>query len=257
MTAPADAGLPDPAAPETVLAEPASPEPSLPEPAIPAAGLAQAAPSATGLAQAAPPSTGLPETATGPAQPAVPAAAPAQTAPRDRGTPPAPADGEQHLRGHYAGFASRFIAFIVDCVVSVGVFMIVLSAASYAASVLTGTSIHWNRGNTWVVIAFFAWEFVYFAYFWAGSGKTPGMLLLGVQVVGEDGSHAGGKRGLVRTLAFPLSFILLGLGFLGILLGRDRRALHDVIAGTAVVYCWDAREARLRSLARQGGQPRP
>jgi uncharacterized RDD family membrane protein YckC len=129
--------------------------------------------------------------------------------------------------------------------------MIVLSAASFAASVLTGTSIHWSRANLWVVLAFFAWEFFFFAYFWTASGKTPGMVLLGVQVIGEDGSSVGTKRGLVRTLAFPLSFILLGLGFLGILLGRDRRALHDVIAGTAVVYCWDAREARLRSLARQ------
>jgi uncharacterized RDD family membrane protein YckC len=56
----------------------------------------------------------------------------------------------------------------------------------------------------------------------------------------------------VRTLAFPLSFLLLGLGFAGILLGRDRRALHDSIAGTAVVYAWDARAARLRFLAREG-----
>jgi uncharacterized RDD family membrane protein YckC len=67
----------------------------------------------------------------------------------------------------------------------------------------------------------------------------------------------GTKRGLLRTLAFPLSFLLLGLGFLGILLGRDRRALHDVIADTAVVYCWDAREARLRSLAREGSSRQP
>jgi hypothetical protein len=36
----------------------------------------------------------------------------------------------------------------------------------------------------------------------------------------------------------------------GILLGRDRRALHDVIAGTAVVYTWDARAARLGFLSR-------
>ena len=159
----------------------------------------------------------------------------------------------ENLRGQHAGFASRFIAFIVDCVVSIGAFMLVLSAASYAASVLTGSTIHWSRANTWVVVAFFAWEFFYYAYFWTASGKTPGMVLLGVQVVGQDGSRAGTRRGLVRTLAFPLSFILLGLGFLGILLGRDRRALHDVIADTAVVYCWDAREARLRSLARESG----
>jgi uncharacterized RDD family membrane protein YckC len=157
---------------------------------------------------------------------------------------------EQHLRGHHAGFASRFIAFIFDCVISIGVFMLVLAAASFAASVLTGQSIHWNRGNLWVVIAFFAWEFFYYAYFWTASGKTPGMVLLGVQVVGQDGSRAGTKRGLVRTLAFPLSFILLGLGFISILFEHDRRALHDLIAGTAVIYAWDAREARLRSLAR-------
>ena len=163
----------------------------------------------------------------------------------------------ESLRGQHAGFASRFSAFIFNCVVSVGVFMLVLSAASFAASVLTGSSIHWSRDNTWVVVAFFAWEFFYYAYFWTASGKTPGMFLLGVQVVGQDGSRAGTRRGLVRTLAFPLSFILLGLGFLGILLRSDRRALHDLIADTAVVYCWDAREARLRSLAREGGDRQP
>jgi uncharacterized RDD family membrane protein YckC len=170
---------------------------------------------------------------------------------------PLSAKETETLRGQHAGFASRFIAFIVDCVLSIGVFMLVLSAASFAASVLTGSSIHWSRANTWVVVAFFAWEFFYYAYFWTASGKTPGMVLLGVQVVGQDGSSVGTRRGLVRTLAFPLSFILLGLGFLGILLGRDRRALHDVIAGTAVVYCWDAREARLRSLAREGSGRQP
>jgi uncharacterized RDD family membrane protein YckC len=177
------------------------------------------------------------------------------------GTPqpylPLSTEETETLRGQHAGFASRFIAFIVDCALSIAVFMLVLSAASFAASVLTGSSIHWSRANTWVVVAFFAWEFFYYAYFWTASGKTPGMVLLGVQVVGQDGSSVGTRRGLLRTLAFPLSFLLLGLGFLGILLGRDRRALHDVIADTAVVYCWDAREARLRSLAREGSGRRP
>jgi len=108
-----------------------------------------------------------------------------------------------------------------------------------------------------VVIAFFGWQFFYYAYCWAASGKTPGMVLLGVQVVGLDGGQVGARRGVIRTLAFPLSFILLGLGFIGILFQRDRRALHDLIAGTAVIYIWDAREARLRSLAREGSDRRP
>jgi len=158
---------------------------------------------------------------------------------------------EQNLRGQHAGFASRFIAFVFDAVIGIGVFELTLGAISFAASVLTGSTIHWSRGNTWVVVAFFAWEFFYFALAWTGSGKTPGMWLLGVQVIGQDGGRAGTKRGLVRTLAFPLSFILLGLGFISILFEHDRRALHDLIADTAVIYSWDAREARLRSLARR------
>ena len=178
---------------------------------------------------------------------------PQEPVPHDESTSPnALLMTEHHLRGHHAGFASRFIAFVFDCVVSIGVFMLTLAAASFAASVLTGSSIHWSRANTWVVVAFFAWEFFYFALAWTGGGKTPGMWLVGVQVVGQDGSRAGTKRGLVRTLAFPLSFILLGLGFVSILFEHDRRALHDLIADTAVIYCWDAREARLRSLARRG-----
>jgi len=178
---------------------------------------------------------------------------PPEPVPHDRrAAPGALLMTEQHLRGHHAGFASRFFAFLIDCVISIAVFELALGAAGFAASVLTGQSIHWSRANLWVVVAFFAWEFLYYAYCWTASGKTPGMVLLGLQVVGQDGSRAGTRRGLVRTLAFPLSFILLGLGFVSILFEHDRRALHDLIAGTAVIYSWDARDARLRSLARGG-----
>ena len=36
-----------------------------------------------------------------------------------------------------------------------------------------------------------------------------------------------------------------------ILVQREHRALHDFIAGTVVIYAWDARAARLRFLARE------
>jgi uncharacterized RDD family membrane protein YckC len=71
-----------------------------------------------------------------------------------------------------------------------------------------------------------------------------------VQVLRDDGGDVSGRKAALRALAFPLSFLLLGLGFLGIVLGDRRRALHDVIAGTTVIYCWDARAARLRFLSR-------
>ncbi len=77
------------------------------------------------------------------------------------------------------------------------------------------------------------------------------MALFGVRVVRDDGSNVGGRRAVVRALALPLSFLPLALGFVGILLGGQRRALHDVIAGTAVTYSWDARAARRRFRCRR------
>ena len=153
-------------------------------------------------------------------------------------------------RPHFGGGVSRFVAYVADLGASTGVFMLALAAISFAASIFTGHSISWNRNDLPVAIAFAAWEFLYFAYSWGASGKTVGMALLGVKVVAADGTEAGPRRAVIRTLAFPLSFLLFGLGFLGIFLQRDRRALHDLIAGTAVVYTWDARSARLRFLHR-------
>ena len=157
------------------------------------------------------------------------------------------------LQGHYAGFASRFAAYVLDAAVTTGVFMLGLAAVSYAAGVLTGHSISWNKGDLAVSITFLAWEFVYYAYCWGSSGKTLGMAILGLRVVHRSGARLTPSRAIVRTLAFPFSFLLLGLGFAGIVLGADRRALHDLVAGSAVIYNWDARAARLRFLARGGG----
>jgi len=128
--------------------------------------------------------------------------------------------------------------------------MLSLAIISYAAKVLTGNGITWNKGDIWVIIAYAIWLFTYFAYSWAASGRTAGMALFGLRVVRDDGTDASGRRAVVRTLALPLSFLFLGLGFVGILLGDRRRALHDVIAGTAVIYSWDARAARLRFLSK-------
>jgi uncharacterized RDD family membrane protein YckC len=168
------------------------------------------------------------------------------------GAPPSgpPAVIRESLQGKYAGFASRFTAFAVDVGISLGVYMLALAAVSFAALVLTGTDITWHRGDIWVITAYALWAFIYFAHSWAASGRTAGMALFGVQVVRDDGAGVSGREAVVRTLALPLSFLFLGLGFAGILLGDRRRALHDVIAGTAVIYSWDARAARLRFLSR-------
>ena len=131
-----------------------------------------------------------------------------------------PAVIRESLQGKYSGFASRFTAFAVDVAVSLGVFMLALAAISFAARVLTGKDISWHKGDIWVIIAYAVWAFLYFAYSWAASGRTAGMALFGVRVVRDDGTDASGRRAVVRTLALPLSFLFLGLGFTGHPAGR-------------------------------------
>jgi uncharacterized RDD family membrane protein YckC len=161
------------------------------------------------------------------------------------------------LQGNYAGSVSRFLAYAIDAAVSSGLFALGLAGVSYVVSVVTGQSVSWNRGNIAVAAIFVLWQFFYFGYSWAAGGKTFGMAILGIRVVRADGTVIDPWRGVVRALVFPLSFLLFGLGFLGILVGREHRALHDVIAGTAVVYSWDARSARLGFLTRPSGTDHP
>ena len=154
-------------------------------------------------------------------------------------------------QGNYAGSVSRFLAYVIDLAVSSGVFALALAAISYVVKIVSGHEITWNRQDIPVAIVFILWQFFYFGYSWAMSGRTFGMAVLGIRVVRADGQPIRPRQGVVRALVFPLSFLLFGLGFLGILVQREHRALHDLIAGTAVVYSWDARAARLRFLARE------
>jgi len=155
------------------------------------------------------------------------------------------------FQDHFAGAASRLAAYAVDLGVVTGAYILAVAGVAFVASLITNHPVSWDRTNIVVVIIYLAWLFIYFAYSWAASGKTFGMAVLGVRVISADGAAATPRQALIRTLAFPLSFLLLGLGFVGIVLQRDRRALHDLIAGTAVIYAWDARAARLRFLVRE------
>jgi uncharacterized RDD family membrane protein YckC len=76
---------------------------------------------------------------------------------------------------------------------------------------------------------------VYFVGFIGGCGQTPAKMLLGVRVVRRDGRRAGYARAFVRWVGYGLGVLTLGLGFSIALLNRDRRALHDWLAGTRVV----------------------
>jgi len=74
--------------------------------------------------------------------------------------------------------------------------------------------------------------------FWTITGQTPGMVLLGLRVLRADGGRVGLLIALKRFIGFMLSLVTLGIGFLMVLVTERRRALHDLLAGTMVVYDW-------------------
>jgi uncharacterized RDD family membrane protein YckC len=153
-------------------------------------------------------------------------------------------------QGHYAGPVTRVAAFAIDQAVVGGVFAGGTAVLLWLWNLVTAETPDPTAVPVLTLLVFAGWWFLYFAYPWATSGKTPGMAILGIRVVRRDGAPARLREAVLRPPALALSMLTLGLGFVGILVGREHRGLHDVIAGTVVVYGWDARGARLRFLAR-------
>ena len=154
-------------------------------------------------------------------------------------------------QGNYAGPISRLVAFVLDIVIGWVVIVLIFASVDFAISLVIGRAVNLRHIQYVAAVIIPLWFFLYFAYQWALSGKTVGMAIFGIRVMTAEGAPIKGRQAFIRTLTFPLSFLIFGLGLLGIILRVDHRAWHDRFASTCVVYDWDARAARLRWLARQ------
>jgi uncharacterized RDD family membrane protein YckC len=81
----------------------------------------------------------------------------------------------------------------------------------------------------------------YFVSFTSVVGQTIGKMATGLRVVrvneaGNDEEQPNFGFSTLRTAAYGASILPLGLGFLPALIGKDRRALHDRLAETRVVF---------------------
>lgn len=81
----------------------------------------------------------------------------------------------------------------------------------------------------------------YFVSFTVVVGQTIGKMATGLRVVhmneaGEDDGQPNFGFAVLRAAAYGASILPAGLGFLPALLGKDRRALHDRLAETRVVF---------------------
>lgn len=75
----------------------------------------------------------------------------------------------------------------------------------------------------------------YKTVFVSQGGQTPGKMAAGLRVIRADGEPVAVGRSLGRALAEYLSGMLLGLGYVIAAFG-EKRALHDHVAGTRVVF---------------------
>lgn len=77
-----------------------------------------------------------------------------------------------------------------------------------------------------------ALAFLFYGWFWVRSGQTLGMRAWRLKLVQMDGSTVTWPQAAKRFTAALLSWAGLGLGFLWVLVDRDKLAWHDRMSGT-------------------------
>jgi len=175
-----------------------------------------------------------------------PAAPPAAVAPGQAAGPaawqPTPAAEIGPAPGvRFAPHVGRLIAYIVDgfliAILVIVAFIVLIPllvvGSNTQSNAVLGTSVF-----LYLLVPILI-SVVYFPFFWARSGQTPGMRIFRLRVVRDaDGGKIGGGTAILRWigLAFIDSIVFgIPLGLIWILVDQRRRAWHDLIAGTCVI----------------------
>ena len=146
----------------------------------------------------------------------------------------------------FAGFWRRLIAFSIDNTIIIIIFS-VLSIIAATAYVLGAIS---SNSDAWLVdladptsslsimfiscLLYFVTILFYFTYFHGTTGRTPGKMLLGLQVVSADGTPVTFGTAFLRAVGYFISFIYF-LGFIWAAFDKRKQGWHDKIAGTVVI----------------------
>lgn len=132
----------------------------------------------------------------------------------------------------YAGFWIRLTAYLIDGIILwlIGLITDYVSWQIFRLSEASDITVR-------VALTSVAWliNIAYFVGFWTWRGQTPGKILLGVRVVGTDGSPLSIRRAFLRYLGYIVSGIMLLIGFLWIAFDSRKQGIHDKIADTYVV----------------------
>lgn len=149
----------------------------------------------------------------------------------------------------FGGYGSRLIAYIVDgiivaivttVIILVGV--VILTATSDFTLDQTGTVQSGTLSFGGVTALFTAFllalifSVLYFPWFWARGGQTPGMRLTNIRVVADrDGTPISWGPAILRLIGWWISAVVFYIGFIWIFIDGRRRSWADLIAGTLVI----------------------
>src|SRR5579859_5753744 len=139
-----------------------------------------------------------------------------------------------------AGFWIRFVAAIIDYIC----IQVVVFPVSFIFGLVVGLIGGRDSAGALQMVAGFGgvfigllFPFVYEAWMTSSSKQaTLGKLALGIKVIGEDGQGISFARATGRHFAKYISAIILCMGYIMAGFTDRKRALHDMMAGTYVVF---------------------
>jgi uncharacterized RDD family membrane protein YckC len=142
----------------------------------------------------------------------------------------------------YAGFWIRFVALIIDGII-LGVvnfivtipFGILTAGAALSGDPTTLISAGLGLLGMRLLIGA-ALNLAYSVYFISTRGATPGKMVLNLKVIRSDGSPVSAGRAAGRYFAQVLSGMILFIGYIIAAFDSEKRALHDHLADTRVIY---------------------
>jgi uncharacterized RDD family membrane protein YckC/DNA-directed RNA polymerase subunit RPC12/RpoP len=151
-----------------------------------------------------------------------------------------------------AGFWIRTVALILDVVFFLILFFILFAAPAYftnpfkldfsnGINLQLFQEIHKNiRIEIYYGFAAggFLLGFLYFVASVARNGGTPGKRIFGLYIFRKSSMTipVGWGKAILRALSYIISTVLILMGFIIVAFKKDKRALHDIIAGTQVCH---------------------
>ena len=137
---------------------------------------------------------------------------------------------------NYGGFWIRLVARIVDNIILQVVGYIAGFFVGYAfRSRLAGDPAQAITAILVIYLVALMANMAYEVFFLGRFGATPGKMVCGLRVVRPTGEKITYLRALGRFWAYPLSALILCIGFIMAAFDSEKRALHDHICDTRVV----------------------